>query len=120
MLEISTKMKNKDFALSCINTLLSRNLLSEKMLFCLTNLEWCQREFGTVTRVPVLKEIPSNCFGTEFKLLLNDGTNQSRYYPDIICANGKKYVVTNYWYGPETRMKDNKTPFLEWVNLQIQ
>lgn len=39
----------------------------------------------------------------------------SRYYKDKIIVGSRAFVVSNHWYGPNKSMKDNRTPFMEWV-----
>ncbi len=112
-------MPNKQFAFACINMLLDAGKLDEHTLRLLMDSEECKERFHCVRSTAILKTIPNHCSESELTKQCNDGTNQSRYYKAPISINGQDYIITNYWYGANTRMPDNRTPFMEWVHSKI-
>ena len=112
-------MPNKQFAFTCIKTLLEAGNLDENTLLLLTDSEKCKERFHCVRSTAILKAIPNGCSESELTIQCNDGTNQSRYYKTPVNINGQDYIITNYWYGVNTRMPDNRTPFMLWVQSKL-
>ena len=112
-------MTNKQFAFSCIKLLIDGGKLDEHALRILTDSIECKERFNCVRSTAILKEIPSGCSEEELTEQCNDGTNQSRYYKTPVKIDGRDYIITNYWYGANTRMPDNRTPFMAWVQSQL-
>ena len=111
--------KNEDFVLKCLSLLNDAGKLDDYTVNCLTDGNWCLKKEFMQREKSVLKEIPMNTTEKEFKILRLDGTSQSRFYSHTIIINNKKFMITNYWYGPTTNHKDNRTPFLNWVKKQL-
>ena len=116
--EIET-YKNEKFILTCLDLLDKAGKLDEYMIGCLTDGSWCLKNEFMDRDKPILKEIPLETTAADLRELIKDGTSQSRYYASTKIFNGKKYMITNYWYGPRTKHKDNRTPFLDWIRLQL-
>ena len=112
-------MTNKRFATTCFELLIRANVLDDTTLNQLINPEWCQRTFEMTGNKPILKEIPNEFTEEELRKYQFDGTHQQRFYPNVIKMNGRSFIITNYWYGKDTRIQDNRTPFMDWVLNKI-
>lgn len=113
------KLPNKRFAYECVKLLIDNDVLGDSELNVLTNGEKCARLFCCSSGFPILLEVSKYADEEELSVACYDGTKRQRYYKDIITHNGKAYVVTNHWYGPNKTMPDNRTPFMKWVLAKI-
>lgn len=116
--EIET-LKNEDFILRCFSLLKAEGKLDEHTLNCLSDGDWCMQMDFMQRAKPILKQIPLQTTEQEFRILRLDGTSQSRYYSHTLLVNNKRYMITNYWYGPQTNHRDNRTPFMNWVRQKL-
>ena len=112
-------MPNKQFAFACIKALIDAGKLDAYTLQLLTDSEACKERFNCVRSTAILKAIPNGCSEHELAVQCNDGTNQARYYKTPVSINGQDYIITNYWYGANTKMPDNRTPFMHWVQSKL-
>lgn len=112
-------MNNRAFAFDCINRLLQAEKLNDATIQILVDGAECKRLFNCVRNSAVLKEVPSNTTEEDLTALCKDGTCQPRYYREKVTVAGRTFLITNYWYGPNTRMPDNRTPFSAWVDSII-
>ena len=109
-------MKNEDFAKACFERLIDYDALGDDELRILTDPDECRDRFNHPK--PILTEIPfETC---DLKQLRKDSTGKMRFYAFIEHVNGRAFMVTNYWYGPNTRLKDNRTPFYAWVMMKTK
>lgn len=104
-------MKNERFAEECFKRLLDYDRLGDEELRILTDPDECRTRFYHPK--PILAEIPYET--TNLDNLRKDDTGRVRFYPTILRVRGRAFMITNYWYGPHTKVKDNRTPFYEWV-----
>ena len=119
MLENIETMKNEYFALECVKTLFDSNKMTESLLLILLDKDKCCDVIGGHYRNSILKEVDSNISQEELTIARLDGTSSARYLKTILSWKGRSFIVTNYWYGPNTRMDDNRTPFLNWIKRNI-
>ncbi len=112
--EIET-LKNEAFAIRCVELLNKYEKLDAYTLGKLTDGDWCKGMGFMRMSKPVLKKIPTNCSAEELKQQMLDGTKSNRFYSHTVRVNQSEYIITNYWYGPQTNYPDNRTPFLNWV-----
>lgn len=113
-------MQNKQFVFTCLKLLEQAAKLDDNTIAILTDPERCKELFYGVRAVPILKMIPEFATEEELKILCYDGSNKPRFYSQTFDIGNKTYIVTNYWYGPDTNMPDNRTPFMEWVLNQVK
>lgn len=106
------KLDNKKFAYCCLNFLKEKGCLNEAEVRILTNEDECKRLF-CCSKFPILSEVSLK--GTMADSDCYDEHGRQRFYKDRIYANGRAFVVSNHWYGPNKSMPDNRTPFLQWV-----
>ena len=106
----NSEIANKDFAFSCMKLLRDKKIDINKIM-CLTNHEYCKEKFNC--RKPILKQI-DRLYNIP-QAIINDYTSQPRFYKEAFDYNGTYFLITNYWYGPNTNQPDNKTPFYNWV-----
>lgn len=102
-------LPNKKFAFSCLELLKAKHIPLHRIQD-LTDREYCKIHFNTGK--PILKQISGPIPGEED---IYDQTGRQRFYRDVWTCYGNYYLVTNYWYGPNTNVADNRTPFLNWV-----
>lgn len=111
------KMANKKFAYSCIELLNKKGCLKRETLQILTSEDECKRLFNC-SKFPILSEVsPGNGFNDDD---CYDEHGRQRYYKEKVYADGRAFIVSNHWYGPNKSMPDNRTPFLAWVLQQIE
>ena len=106
------KQVNKKFAYSCLELLKSRGCLNEDVINILTSEDECKRLFNC-SKFPILSEV-----GLEGQLEDGDCYDEhgrQRFYKEKIYVDGRAFVISNHWYGPNKSMPDNRTPFLQWV-----
>ena len=104
-------LSNHDFAF-CLMSELLRHGVPVNDIMCLTDTNYCRDNLSC--RGAILKQVDSRTAIP--RSILNDGTSQARYYKDGFDYDGTFFLITNYWYGPQTNhKKDNRTPFLAWV-----
>lgn len=104
------ELSNKEFAFRCMKLLSDKNI-PLNIIICLTDHEFCKINFNC--KKPILKLVNS-----QYNIpqeIINDYTNQPRFDKDTFNYNGNFFLITNYWYGPNTNHPDNKTPFYNWV-----
>lgn len=111
--------KNEAFAITCIEALFESEKMNERLLQILLDKEMCENVIGGKYRKSILKEIEGNIGHDELKEQCMDGTDRPRYYNTVLRWSGRDFIVTNYWYGPKTKMPDNRTPFLKWIQAHI-
>ena len=104
------QLTNHDFAFRLMNELLTHGVPISDIM-CLTDATYCRNQLSC--RGAILKRVDSE--NAIPQSVLNDGTSQARYYKDVFEYDGTFFLITNYWYGPQTNHKDNRTPFLGWV-----
>lgn len=110
-------LRNKKFAYSCLRQLIEKGCLNEEEIRILTNGEECKRKFN-YSNYPILLELPYNSeFVDDY---CYDEIGRQRFYKDKIVTNGRAFIVSNHWYGPNKSMPDNRTPFLRWVLEKIK
>lgn len=119
MLKNVEELKNERFALTCIKALLDSRNMSDYYLDILLDKEKCCDVIGGHYRNAILKEINPSVSKEELLYLRLDGTKSARYLKTILSWKGRTFIVTNYWYGPNTKMEDNRTPFLSWIKSII-
>ena len=102
------KLKNKPFAFECMD-LLKKNRVSMEDIWKLTDANYCKTHFNAVK--PILKQIGNVASQSE----IYDNTAQPRFYGEVWQYQNHNFLITNYWYGPNTNHIDNRTPFLIWV-----
>lgn len=107
---VKKEMTNKDFVFSCMKHLRDNKIDVDKIM-CLTDHEFCKEKFSC--RKPILKQV--DCLYNIPHEVINDYTNQPRFYKEPFDYNGTYFLITNYWYGENTNQPDNKTPFYNWV-----
>lgn len=119
MLENIETMKNEYFALTCMKALFESDKMSESLLYILLDKDKCCNVIGGHYFNSILKEIDSNINQEELTIARLDGTSKARYLKTILTWNGRSFIVTNYWYGPNTKKEDNRTPFLNWIEKYL-
>lgn len=111
MIELLSKMPNKQFIFTSLNILNKAGKLTEKNINLLSNRDYCSGNFvcpfAILSEVPTLGDIPNEYY--------NDNSGRRRYYPEKYIIGKKAYIVTNHWYGPKKSNPDNRTPFIQWV-----
>ena len=110
-------LKNKKFAYACLNLLKEKGALNEAVINILTNKEECKRIFYC-SGFPVLLEVSLN--GPEEYVECYDKRDKIRFYKEKIFINGRAFILSNHWYGPNKSMPDNRTPFLQWVLEKVK
>ncbi|MBU3188324.1 hypothetical protein K9O30_02955 [Clostridium bowmanii] len=111
MIEILSRMPNKQFIFTCLNILNKTGKLTEKNINLLTNRDYCSANF--LCRFAILSEVPT--LDEVSKDYYNDNSGHRRYYPEKYAIGEKVFIVTNHWYGHEKSNPDNRTPFMQWV-----
>jgi hypothetical protein len=111
MRERLENLGNKSFAFECM-ALLERHNVPLEVIRQLTDGAYCKEHFNS--RKAILKEVGATVSSEE----IYDRTNKPRFYSEICHYQGYHFLITNYWYGPQTQLKDNRTPFIEWVMLK--
>ena len=111
--------KNEAFAITCIEALFESGKMCDRLLNILLDKDLCEANIGGTYRKPILKEVNADIGYDDLKIECKDGTDRSRYYDTVLRWSGRAFVVTNYWYGPTTKMPDNRTPFLKWIQANI-
>jgi len=111
--------KNEAFAITCIEAMFASEKMCDRLLNILLDKELCEANIGGKYRKPILKEVKAGIGHSDLKVECMDGTDRPRYYDSVVKWSGRSFVVTNYWYGPATKMPDNRTPFLKWVQANI-
>lgn len=106
------KLTNKSFAFECLNLLIDNGLLSDSEIMILTDNDECKRLFNN-TKFPVLLEVAQNHDLDDLDCY--DELGRQRFYKEKIFVNGRSFIITNHWYGPNKSVADNRTPFLRWV-----
>lgn len=106
----NNEITNKDFAFNCMKLLRDRQIDMD-IIMCLTEHEFCKEKFNC--KKPILKQVDSLHNITQE--VINDNTDKPRFYKEVFNYNGKYFLITNYWYGPNTNHPDNKTLFYNWV-----
>ena len=109
-------LKNKDFAETCVMILRELNLSDENMEVLLNVEKTNNAMNGRYSfTYPILKEVPMTG-SISYEMRLENGN--PRYYPKRYFLNGKAYLLCNDWYYPlphKKNVKDNRTPFLNWI-----
>ena len=101
-------LSNKSFAFECLRLLEGHNVPIE-IIRKLTDADYCKDHFKSVKAI--LKEVGATVTTDE----IYDGTSKPRFYSEVCYYQDYRFLITNYWYGPQTQLKDNRTPFMEWV-----
>ena len=101
-------LSNKTFAFECLRLLEGYNVPIE-VIRKLTDTDYCKEQFNS--RKAILKEIGTTASAGD----IYDGTSKPRFYRESYHYQGYHFLITNYWYGPQTKLNDNRTPFMEWV-----
>lgn len=112
-------LRNETFAITCIKELFASSKMNGSLLNILLNKEACERFIQAKYRNAILKEVDPQISYSDLKIACLNGTSIPRYYDTIIFWDNRAFIVTNYWYGPTTRMPDNRTPFLQWIKKQL-
>ena len=113
------KLPNKKFSYECMKLLASNQVLSETVISILTSGEQCANLFSCSSGFPILLEVSPQASEAELNDVCYDSSKRQRYYKDIFQHDGRAYVITNHWYGPNKSMPDNRTPFMEWIFARI-
>ena len=110
------KLENKDFARACVSLMRDGGMPAEDFER-LADPDFCEREFGSA--FPVLRRTFAACGNLPKGEVMVDGAQ--RYYYDVHEIRGKRYLVTNDWYGfrPGAR-RNNRSPFVEWLLSRIE
>lgn len=110
------EMSNKEFAFTCLNQLKNTNKLTSETLSILTDPDQCHDLFNCSSHLAILMEVPEGISEAALKDLCYFG-NKRRYYQNRLIIGKRTFVVTNHWYGPNRANPDNRTPFMNWINL---
>jgi hypothetical protein len=104
---------NKSFAFECLR-LLEENNVPVEVVYRLTDVDYCRHNLDCreailkiSSETPMRKDIADNC-------------GRPRFYSEVYNYRGHYFLVTNFWYGPKTQIKDNRTPFMDWVFMMIE
>ena len=108
MRERLEQIDNKPFAFECMRLLECHNV-PIGVIRQLTDGDYCKEYFNS--KKAVLKEVGATASTEE----IYDGTSKPRFYSEVCHYQGYHFLITNYWYGPKTKLKDNRTPFMNWV-----
>ncbi|MDD6918432.1 MAG: hypothetical protein PUI80_02135 [Peptoniphilaceae bacterium] len=106
-----SKNNNKQLVLKCFELLIKNDAIDNEDITNLLNEEYCKLKFSR-TKFPVLIEIDNE---NEIDKYAKDNNEWQRYYKQIININGRKFLVSNFWYGSNGSQVDSKAPFYEWV-----
>ena len=115
-------LENREFIFCCLDYLKDR-LHINQILATLTDAEQCGKLFFCRPGKAILLEV-TNMDESEIRQARYDGGSQVRYYNDLFRINDRAFLVTNYWYKSVSevksnrKVKDNRTPFLQWVKAQ--
>ena len=79
-------MKNKEFIFACLNTLKSKDVISDSVLSILTNSDECGKRFCCSSGFSILIEVPCGCDDEYLKKICYFG-KQRRYYQERFIVN---------------------------------
>lgn len=103
---------NKKFAFKIFDYLFDNNLITNEFIEFLCDKKKTDSAMGVASPNSILLQVIDNK-DLKSQVFIS---GQARYYTDHIYSyDGKKYVVSSQWYGPETTKTDSKTPFINVI-----
>lgn len=107
---------NKKFTLRIFNYLFDNNLITKDFIEFLCDKKKTDSAMGVASPNSILLQIEEDK-DLKSQVFIS---GQARYYTDHIYSyDGKKYVASSQWYGPETTKTDSKTPFVQVIKRYL-
>ena len=109
-------MRNKEFAMKCIQLLKDGSPTLDADISALTDAEYCKQVLEH--SFAILKCVTGMSLDG-VKVEARDRHGNRRYYESPIPIGDESYIVSNDWYGLGVGGRDNRTPFIKWVRERV-
>lgn len=109
-------MRNKEFAMKCIQLLKDGSPTLDADISALMDAEYCKQVLEH--SFAILKCVTGMSLDG-VKVEARDRHGNRRYYESPIPIGDESYIVSNDWYGLGVGGRDNRTPFIKWVRERV-
>ena len=105
-------MKNKDFAMKCMQLLKDHSSTLEMDIKALMDADYCKQ---TLEHSFAILKCVTGMSGEGISTAARDSHGNRRYYESPIPIGNESYIISNDWYGLGVSGRDNRTPFIKWI-----